>query len=899
MSRVMTFGSWLKQRRRELGFTQDELSERIGCSVFTLRKLEAGARRPSGQIAQLLADYLHVRHEEREAFIAFARTGMPSSALVTLGSSNEGAGQYAVHVPWRSSHLSRTNLPALLTTLVGREAEVTAARDILLQPKVRLLTLTGPPGIGKTRLALQLASDLVEHFENGAFLVELAPITDPDLVLATVARTLGLKETTSQPVEDALLDFLREKRMLLFLDNFEQVLDAAIDVAELLSACPQLKALVTSREALRVAGEQQFHVPPLGLPDPARNSDWQAALTYPAISLFAQRAKASVPEFAITPNNAEAVAAICARLEGLPLAIELAAARVNLLSPQEIEAHLHESSLRLLASRARHLPTKQRTLRGAIDWSYNLLDEAEQRLFRRLGVFVGGCTLAAVEAVCDVDGDLAIDALEGIASLVEKNLLKHEEVVRYESRYTMLETVRQYAGEKLAESGEAETLQRQHALYLMRLAEQAEPHLRGEQQEEWLTRLEQEYDNIRAALRWTSEQSQISRGFGGAGASETAEIKRKDALEIGLRLAAALLGFWRVLGYFGEGREQLTRLLGGVTVQSTQKARPNLSPDSRDQPAPSMCVSPSAIAECVTKAVYSAGLLALDQGDYSAARSLLEQSLTLWRDLGDKRGIAKALSSLGNVANEQGDYPLARSLHEEGLALRREVGSKIDVAISITNLASVLKEQREFDSACSLFEEGLALSRESGDSWGMGFSLLSLGSLAYLQGDHSAARPLIEEALALFRQMRGTRGIGFTLNALGNLAVETKDYSSARSLYEESLIILRQQGDKLGIAASLIGLGSVALGGATVIGSQGNEESTRRAEVARGVRLLGAAEALYETIGAVPWLQHRIPYERGIAIARAQMEEQAFRGLWEEGRAMGLEQAIECALESG
>ena len=436
------FGSWLRQQRRELGIAQEELAERIGCSAIMLRKLEAGERHPSNQIAQLLADYLGIPANEREAFIAFARTGQVATSESAASRS-----------PWRSPspgpHVAiQTNLPALLTSLIGRELEQERAADYLLKPDVRLLTLTGAPGIGKTRLALQVASQLAsraaEHFRDGVFLVELATLLDPDLVLPSMAQTLGLRETAGQPVADVLADHLRDRKVLLLLDNFEQVLDAAPALVRLLERCPQLKVLVTSREALHVRGEHQLPVPPLQLPDLSLltgNTRLVASDPRPAmaavsdaieelascasVELFVERARAVSPDFTLGPQNVQDVAEVCTRLEGLPLAIELAAARVDHLSPSDMRAALN-TRLKVLVGGARDLPARQRTLKSAIEWSYGILSDVEQKVFRRLSVFVGGCTLEGATAVCTAPGDLAgdVDFSEVLTALVDKHLLQ-------------------------------------------------------------------------------------------------------------------------------------------------------------------------------------------------------------------------------------------------------------------------------------------------------------------------------------------------------------------------------------------------------------------------------------------------------------------------------------------
>src|SRR5215204_3556721 len=442
--------------------------------------------------------------------------------------------------PLKTLDARLNNLPSQPTPLVGREREVAGVCRLLRGGGVRLLTLTGPGGMGKTRLALQVAADLVDEFEDGVFFVPLAPISDPDLVVPTVARTLDITETSGRTPEEALKDYLRNKEMLLVLDNFEQVVEAAPLVGELLSACPALKVLATSRTVLRIYGEQEFTVPPLELPAPSHPQPLERLTQYEAVRLFVERAQAAKADFSVTNDNAPAVAEICHRLDGLPLAIELAAARIKVLSAQKILEHLG-NRLKLLTGGARDLPERQRTLRSTIEWSYGLLEEGEKVLFARLSVFAGGRTLEAIEAICDAEGDLPVDVLDGLASLVDKSLLKQEEGVGGEPRFVMLETIHEFAREKLEGSGEAEDLRRLHARYFLALAEEAEPALEGSQQQVWLDRLEEEHDNMRTVLSWSLGQGQ-------------------DA-ELALRIGAVLGEFWYLRGYWSEGRRWLEEAL--------------------------------------------------------------------------------------------------------------------------------------------------------------------------------------------------------------------------------------------------------------------------------------------------------------------------------------------------
>jgi predicted ATPase/DNA-binding XRE family transcriptional regulator len=853
----VTFGGWLRQRRSELGITRDELSERLGFSLALLAKLESGERRPSHQIALLLADYFGIPVDEREAFVLFARSARATPTF----------GEAAWRTPWRTNYAHQTNLPIALAPIIGRESELAALQVQLLHARTRLLTLIGPPGIGKTRLALQVASALLEHFEDGVYFVDLAPIVDPDEVLSTVARALQIKELENRSAEEVLFEHAREKRMLLALDNFEQVLDAAPQVARLLASCPWLKIMVTSREALHLRGERRYPVPPLEVPgsrflvsgsehgskvqEPGTwNLEPETLLRYSAVQLFVESAREAAPDFALTQSNAEDVVVVCMGLEGLPLAIELAAARAAHLTPREMRAAL-DDRLRLLTEGARDLPPRQRTLRAAIEWSYDLLTDEERAVFRRLGVFVGGFTREAAEAVCSREGDRSLAQL--LTSLEAKNLIRGELQDEAEVfRFAMLETLREYALERLWESGEAEATESKHARYFMRLAEEAESHLTGSEQAEWLDGLERERDNLRAAIRWARENSKRN-----SGSNETGE--GAQAAEIGLRLTGAIGRFWYIRGYYSEGRDSLAEALAAAT-------------------SPTLLVSPFR-----AKALSAAGMLVTVHGDYGSGRSLHEESLAIRREIGDKRGIGISLNHLGTMAHEQGDYATARSLFEESLAIRREIGDTVGESIVLSNLSSAVQQQGDNALARAMLEESLAIKRKIGHKESLANSLNNLGTLLVEEGDYERARSLYEESLSIRREIGGKRGMASSLSNLGDLAYRQGDYAKARTLFEESLTINQEISDNISIPSGLIGLGAVAIA---------------MGELERGARLLGAASKLGEAMGVSPVVATRQVYELSIASAQAQLGEEAFAQAWAEGRAMTVERAIAVALGS-
>jgi predicted ATPase/class 3 adenylate cyclase len=735
--------------------------------------------------------------------------------------------------PLRTLEAYRTNLPLQPTPLVGREREVGEIVDRVRSEEVRLLTLTGPGGTGKTRLALQAGADLLEGFDDGAFFVALATITDPVQVSFAIAGPLGVKESAEQPLFETLKSHLQEKHLLLVIDNFEQVLDGAPIVADLLMACPKLRVLATSRIPLRLYGEQEYPVPPLAVPDPRVLPPLKVLTQYEAVTLFVERARAIKPDFAVTNESARAVAEICARLDGLPLAIELAAARVRVLPPQKMLQRLGDR-LKLLRGGARDLPARQQTLRGTIDWSYDLLEEDEKTLFGRLSVFAGGRTLEAIEEICDPEEDL--DALEGVESLVEKSLLRQEEGSGGAApRFVMLETVHEYAREKLQESGEAEEVKKHHAEYFLALAEEGESGLRGPEAATWLERLEVEHDNLRAALSWA--------------------LAQEEEVELGLRLAGALWRFWHLRGYYSEGRRWLENAL---------------AQDGRSSAAR-------------VKALKAVGWLADDQGDIDRAVAAAEEGLRLSAEAEiQKSAAAPFLRILGSAAYVRRDYERATQLFEESLALSQEVGDEKGVASSLHQLGNVLSDKGDYQRAKAIYEEGLVQFRGLGDTAALARYLVSMGAEFLLQGDHERGARLNEEATELYGRLGSKGGLQYALDNLGWAALMCGDYERARSLHEESLALCKAQGDKLVASESLEGLACAA-------GVEG--------EVERAARLFGAGEALRQTVGYQHTSRERALREPYLAVARSRMQEAAWVHAWAEGLAMTFDEAVSYALE--
>jgi predicted ATPase/DNA-binding CsgD family transcriptional regulator len=768
-----------------------------------------------------------------------------------------------------------SNLPVQLTSFIGRGKEVALAAQLLRRDDVRLLTLTGPGGIGKTRLGLQVAVELSEQFADGVFFVNLAPIGDPALVVPTIAQTLGVKESATHSMLDILQAVLQEKQMLLVLDNFEQVVGAAIVVAALLARCPRLKVLVTSRAALHLTGEHRFHVPPLALPDPGHLPDLVALSQYEAVALFIARAQAAGPEFQVTNATAGAVAEICVRLDGLPLAIELAAARITLLPPQALLARLGQR-FTLLTGGAQDAIRRQQTLRNTIAWSYDLLEAGEQRLFRRLCVFVGGMTLSAVEAVSTALGDEPESVLDGMASLIDKSLLRQSEPEGEQPRFVMLETIREYGWEALSSSGEAEATRKAHAAYYLALAEEAAPKLLGPQLAEWMRRLELGHDNLRAAMDWLLERGEAA---------------------MALRMGGALAVFWELNYSLHEGWNVLSRaLVGSEEVAVQVRAR----------------------------ALVVASWMAILLGHFERAEVLCQEGLALYRAIGDTAGMGHALHRLAQSAGERGDLAVARSRYQESIVFNREAGNKTLLAWSLTIGAMVALFLGEYAGARAGLEESLALFREMGNPFGTAFSLYflalyairgpgdlplgqghllaeeslalwrdigsrnyepfalaTLGEITFFQGDTTTARMLLEQSCSHLRELGNEPRLAWTLFLLGRVLMAEGDLAGARAFYEESLILSR----RVNFGLSFLYIAPALEGLAAVVAAQG--ESTWAA------RLWGKAEAQRETINTPLPPLYRADYEQAVALARSQLDELSFAAAWAEGRAMTLEQVFD------
>jgi len=724
--------------------------------------------------------------------------------------------------PSRSLPARLANLPIPRTGFIGRDHELSAVKELLLRDEVRLVTLSGPGGIGKTRLALQVAAELAGSFPSGVCFIPLAGVTDHALISAIIAQSLGIKEASRQVTIANLKDYLHDLHtgLLLFFDNFEHLLSAAPAVAELISIAPRLKLLVTSRARLHVYGEHEYQVPPLALPDLRIPMAVEELSTNPTVALFLERARAVKPSFELTDENALAVAIICTRLDGLPLAVELAAARIKLLSPAQMLARL-ESRLHLLTGGAKDLPLRQQTLRGTMDWSHDLLSPAEQSLFRRISVFHGGCTLEGIEAVCNTKQDLELDVLEGLESLVNKSLVQHVDLAGGESRFVLLETVREYAAERLADRGEETATRRAHAAYCLVLAEETASYTADPSRTEWANTFDVDHDNFRAALEWLTETGNA---------------------EWGLRLAAALFQFWDMREYLTEGRDRLAKLL----ELDAASARTNIR----------------------ARALFAAGVLATEQADYAAASSLTGESLDIARELNDERGVAIALNALAVIARDRGDLISARSLFDESLAAWRAIGDPVVVARSLSNLANVVKLQGNYPFARSLYEESRSIFRALGDKTGTAWALNYEGDIARGQGEQETAQTLYQQSLDLFRELDDKWGIAGCLVDLGDLARDHGNDPIARSHYAESLKLFQELGQKRGVARLLDCLACFA---------------ALRDKPERALRLAGAAAAMRRVLGAPLPLTEKVRLEKVLDRARQSISTDLASTAWLSG----------------
>jgi predicted ATPase/DNA-binding CsgD family transcriptional regulator len=721
---------------------------------------------------------------------------MPETPELPRKDAADEPGELVAFPGAREQARPQNNLPMSLSSLVGREKERIEAGQLLAER--RLLTLTGPGGSGKTRLALAVAGDVAGEFEDGVWWVELAPISDPELVAQEVARVLMIKERPGRSMTETLARNLAAAELLLIVDNCEHLVEACERlVSALLYSCPKVRILATSRESLGVAGETVLLVPPLSLPDAGHLPAPIELGRYEAVRLFVERARSATPTFDLTERNARAVALLCSNLDGIPLAIELAAARTRVLSVAQISSRL-ASDLRVLKSASRTADPRQQTLAATLEWSHELLEEPERTLFRRLSVFAGGFSLEAAEGICTGGGIQEDDVLDLLSRLVDKSLVSVAVHDGVEARYRLLETIRQYSSEKLLEAEETDEVVAGHALFFLLLAEEVEPGITSADRPRWLKKLEKDHDNLRAAL---------ARSFDARAQAETGE-----------RLAGALLWFWFHHDYVSEGRRWLHKAssTGGTTEER---------PASRAARAKALC---------------GAGLLDWIQGDQTAARTRLEESVALWRGVEDEQGLGQALRILAHVMLGQGDPSVARHLGEESVRL----------------------------------------FRHSYDAFGLSTSLATLGMVAMTQEDYAAARSLLEESVEICRDSRDYWALSLALRNQGIMALKQGDYERAATRLAESELALEEPRSAFG----MLNLDLLA----TAISMRGDHE--------RAARLFGAAEAAREAAGVSVLPSTRADYDRGVAAARTGLGEAAFDPAWAEGKAMPPKLAVELAL---
>lgn len=807
-----------------------QLYARTGQSAAALRQYQL--------CAQVLADELGVEPalETTTLYEAIKANRLPLLAQVDIHPLKPNAPMPSLSVDrLKTAAPPRHHLPVQPTPFVGRQQEMKAVGELLLRENVRLMTLTGVGGTGKTRLALQVAASLLDHFEDGIYFVPLGDLSDPALVLPTIARQVGVQEGGDQPLLEILKSSFHDRQLLLILDNFEHVLKAGPLIAELLAAAPRLKVLITSRTLLHLRGEWEYRVPPLQLL--ARTQVWSLPLVeqVEAVQLFIERAQTAQPDFILTDENAPAVAQICHRLDGLPLAIELAAARIKLLPPPLLLARLN-NRLKLLTGGAQDLPARQQTLRSTIDWSYSLLNAAEQNLFARLAIFVGGFTLDTAEAICNLEGDTSegLDMLEGVTALLNSSLLIQQNTGSSPPRFRMLETIREYALERLAECGEIEALRRQHAHYFMAWLEnfalQFFPNTGL-----WLNLVEEEYDNLRAVLTWS--------------------VLDAERIELGASMVGALYWFWYQQGYLSEGRNWCQWFMQLLPETSRTEGR----------------------AAVLT----GSGSLALMQGDLEQAIPWLNESVAIWRERQNERGLAFALLGRGIVALSQGDVTAAHTFFAETLLLGQQMDHRWLIADSLLNLGGVAAAQRDYPMARARLEEAMAVAKTGDDRWLVAGILNNLGEVARVQGDYEQARRRYEESQVLFRETAHKPDVARSLHSLGYVAHHQGNPDQAERYFRESLAIFQELDNKRGIVECLAGLAAV------------------RGPTREAARLLAAAEILLKSYGGAWWPADQVAYEHHLAALRATLDKTEFAAAWVEGQAMTLEQAIACALNTG
>lgn len=739
-----------------------------------------------------------------------------------------------------------TNIPFPRNPLLGRTAELETVCNWLAQDEIGLVTLTGTGGTGKSRLALEAALELRSQFADGVFLVSLTPITDPARVIPTIAETLGVRETAQgRPVEDVLLSYLRGRRMLLVLDNFEQVMGAAPKVAQLLEACPRLKVVVTSRAPLRVRGEKELWIQPLPVPDLKRTSGLQQLSQYASVALFIQRAQSVRADFKVTDENAPAIAEICFRLDGLPLAIELAAARIRILTPQELLRRLSHR-FDILRGGTRDLPERQQTLRGAIDWSYNLLTDPARALFRRLSVFAGGCSLEAAEAVCNLDGDLGFSVLEQVEALVDSSLLISIQGSDGQQRFGMLESLREYALERLAESGEEGRVRRLHAEYLLRFAEEVEPRIRSAERARWRSFFEQDLPNIRAVLDWS--------------------LSERDALEIGQRLTGNLAFFWALCGQTSEGKRYCEALLAAANENTPPAVRAGLRSEL--------------------------GGLTLLQGGTKSPVLDWDETIQMAREPGEKYVLANALIMGGAWALSSNDTAAAAKRLEECQRLCHETGDEWREALSTLWLGNAAALRGEAERSRELTERAIVLARHQGDPWLLIVPLIDVAQTAFAKGELDSAESTLREVEGMLRTVDDLWSLSWPLGALAQIELLRGDLAGARAHIAEALQTSREYGNMMSQIFSVVETAAALV---LRYGREGTESGLRRQELMNAARLCGATCNFVDYPILLGSVVTRDVYDALVAHVRAAIEPEIWDPCFQEGTTIPFERALDIA----
>jgi predicted ATPase/class 3 adenylate cyclase len=787
-----------------------------------------------------------------------------------------GPGLPAEYPPLRTLDARPNNLPAQATAFIGREKELQAASALLRRSETRWLTLTGPGGTGKTRLGLQVSANLIDEFEHGVYFVPLASISDPDLVISRVAQVLGVKEIPNLPLLEAMKSYLREKEILLVLDNFEHVASASAAAAELLEASPRLKILVTSRRLLRVYGEYSFAVPTMPVPGAKGSKAFEELARYDSLRLFGDRAQAAKPGFSLSSKNLQAVAQICQAVDGLPLAIELAAARVALFSPQTLLNRL-QSRLKTLTGGARNLPARQQTLRDTIEWSYELLDAHDRTVFSRLSVFAGGSSEAAAMAVCkDAPDEATLDVRAGLGSLVSSNLLREEypSSGEREPRFTMLETIREYAWEKLEECGEMPSLRESHLAHFTALAELAEPHLRGPKQIEFLAKLEEEHDNIQSAILYCRDSLQRDKG---------------------LRLASALWLFWDIRNYWRQGLQLLQSLLAigpppasedspGALIRAKAlqvAARLALRTENNEQSS-GYAEEGLRMAKAINnKALVSDLLLTLAGSAQGAiADALRQESLALSREAGYKWGEALTLRAIGANARFIGELDQSRDALQESLTIFQELGDEANIGQTLTVLGWTAQDMKDYVSARSLAEQSLKVAQKLENKWRIALFYNSLGELEYEMGNYEDAIVQYEQAGAIFRDLGADGSAANMINNIGHTLLSKGEHEAALQRFRESVELLQSVDDVTNTNGGVVIWTMVGLGGVAAL----------RGEWRKAARLLGFVQ------GRLDYTKHALlepsalkSFESYIQTARTHTSSEEWEHVWSVARELDVD----------